>query len=349
MCGLPHTQTTRWWSTCAFTSKMITTAAALRLAGHKVVVYSGEENDAPCDEHVTVVTAEDRARWFGEETWEGRVFDHWDLTDPCWVELNDRLTSAVAERYQEGDVVSLTMGLAHKQVADALPGALCAELGIGYEASFAPYRVFESSAWMHHTYGRQGIHDGRFYDAVIPNAYFPDDFELREQKDGYLLFMGRLTPRKGLATVAEIAKHRVVVTAGQGEERIPGAEHVGVVRGRDRIELLAGARALLCPTGYIEPFGGVAVEAQLSGTPVITVPWGAFVEVVEEGVSGFHCHTLAEFLDAVDRVGWLNPRLIRERAVERWSVEAVSPQYGRYLNRLATLLGDGWYAGVRRS
>lgn len=339
--GLPQTQTTKFWSTCAFTQKVLTLAAMLHRAGRDCIVYSGEENEAPCREHVTVVTEADRERWFGDETYTDRVFDRWAATDPCWVEMCANMVAAIRERAEPGDVLSLTMGLAYKPVADAV-SMLAVELGIGYEASFSGFRVFESHAWMHHTYGRQGIDDGRYFDAVIPNAFDPADFEFRADKDDYLLFLGRHTARKGLAVVQELAKHHRIVTAGQ-EGPLDGCEYAGVVRGRDRAELLAGARALLAPTGYIEPFGGVAVEAQLSGTPVIGSPWGAFPETVAEGVTGFLPHTLGGLLDAADQVAELDPHVIRDRALSLYSLDAVAPLYDRYLDRLATLHGDGWY------
>lgn len=343
--GLPHTETTKAWSTCAFTQKVITAAAMLTMAGHEAIVYSGEQNDAPCAEHVTVATAEDRRRWFGAERWEDRVFDQWDINAPCWVELNANIAKAIQDRAGSRDVISLTMGPAHQAVAGALPGLLAVELGVGYESIIPDgFHVFESYAWMHHSYGRHGINDVRFYDTVIPNAFDPTDFTYRDTKDDYLLFLGRLTPRKGLAVIEEIAKHHRVVTAGQGDVRVPGAEHVGVVRGVDRAELLAGARALLAPTVYVEPFGGVAVEAMLSGTPVISTDVGAFTETIRHGVTGYRCSTLREFHTAVDKANDLDASKIRAHALERYSLDAVAPQYDAYLARLDTLHGDGWYA-----
>jgi hypothetical protein len=53
------------------------------------------------------------------------------------------------------------------------------ELGIGYEGSFAKYRVFESYAWMHYTYGKIDQSDnGRFFDCVIPNYFNTEEFPL---------------------------------------------------------------------------------------------------------------------------------------------------------------------------
>lgn len=340
--GLPHTQTTKWWSHCAFTQKTIALATMLKMTGHDTIIYSGEENDAPCREHVTVTTEDDRRRWFGDETYTDRVFDRWELDDPCWTETCARMAMAIRDRAEPGDLISLTMGLAHKAVADALPTILAAELGIGYEASFANVRLFESAAWQHHTYGRQGIHDGRYYHGVVPNAVDPADFTFRADHDGYLLFLGRHTPRKGLAVVEELAKHHQVITAGQGDP-IPGCEHLGVVRGAQRAQLLAGARALLAPTGYIEPWGGVAVEAQMSGTPVIASPWGGYLENIEPGVTGFLPHTLGELLDAVDACDTLDPVAIWQRALQLYSLDAIAPLYDTWLDRIGTLAGDGWY------
>jgi len=187
------------------------------------------------------------------------------------------------------------------------------------------------------------MNDGRFFDVVINNAFDPDDYLFRADNDGYLLYMGRMTPRKGLEVVAELAKRHVVLSAGQGEP-IPGVEHVGVVRGAVKAALLAGARAVLVPTIYLEPFGGVAVEAMLSGTPVIASPFGAFSETVAPGISGYRCHTLAEFLQAAEAVDELDPKQIREWALNRYTLNVCAPQYDQWLGRLSTLYGAGWYS-----
>lgn len=339
--GLPHTDVDASWSTCAFTQKARHLVAMLAAEGVATVVYGSDRWDH-AGEHVQVYDEGDRRRWFGDADWRQRVFDQWDVDAPCWVELNVLAAAAVRARAQPGDVLHLAMGAAHQRTVTLTPGLRHAELGVGYEASCTPFRVFESRAWQHHTYGRQGIHDGRFYDAVIPNAFDPDQFHVAAD-GGFLLYLGRMTPRKGLAVVAELAKDHRVITAGQGSERVPGAEHLGPVGPAERADLLAAATAVLAPTLYVEPFGGVAVEAQLSGVPAITTDWGAFPETVEHGVSGWRCHSLAAFQAAADAAAQLRGQHLRDRAVCRWSLAAVGPQYRGYLDQLATLDGEGWY------
>ena len=342
---LPHTDIDPTWSTCAFTQKIRHLVTMLESEGIPTIVY-GSDTYSHNGGHNVIYTHDDRKRWFGEEDYRDKVFDVWDANAPCWWELNVRSADAIRKAAQPGDVIHLSMGYAHKAVATAIPHIRSAELGIGYEASFSDFRVFESYAWMHHTYGRQNIHDGRFYDAVIPNAFDPDQFAMGPD-NGYLLFLGRLTPRKGLKVIEEIAKNYKVISAGQGDETIPGVEHLGVVGPQARKELLSDATALLCPTSYIEPFGGVAVEAQMSGIPVITVDWGAFTETVETGITGYKCFNLSGFLAACELAPILrekNGEYIRAKAMERWSLDAVAPLYRTYLNRLATLDQEGWYA-----
>src|SRR4029453_4500146 len=75
----------------------------------------------------------------------------------------------------------------------------------------------------------------------------------------------------------------------KGEPLVGGeaVEHVGEVGGRDKAELVAGARAMLMPIRWEEPFGMVMVEALACGTPVIAFPEGAAKEIVRDGVNGF--------------------------------------------------------------
>lgn len=317
----------------------------LTATGHEVILYAGEENEAACSEHVVVTNTDWQTKHFGHIDWNVEVFGGWDPEAAWWVKMNDATIAAIRERCEPGDVLGLIAGRCQQQLKDAFPELLPVEWGIGYEGVLdGTFKVFESYAWMHYVHGTRRDDDGHFYDVVIPNSFDPADFTFSAEKDDYLLFLGRLTPRKGLAVVEEIAKKYRVLTAGQGDIRVPGTEHLGVVRGQEKAELIARARALLVPTLYIEPFGGVAVEAMLSGTPAITTDWGAFPETVKQGLTGYRCHSLSEFLSAADLVDDLNPYNIRDHALANYSTDVVAPRYDAYLEHLGTLTGAGWYS-----
>ena len=339
--GLVHRDANPQWEPDAYVGKIWRLCRMLTEQGHEVFHYAGPRADTAATD-VEVLDDDDRRVWFSDETWAETVFNEFDPAHPSWAVMNVRTVAAIAERLQPGDIIGLTMGAAQAAIAEAFPEHVVAEMGVGYEGVLpGAHRCYESEAWRHWLWGKHGVTDGRWYDTVIPNAFDPADYIFGADKDDYLLFMGRLTARKGLEVVAELAKRHRVLTAGQGEP-IPGAEHVGVVSGQKKAELLAGARAVLVPTFYIEPFGGVAVEAMLSGTPVLTSPFGAFSETVTDGVSGFRCSTLGEFFGAADRVDELDPKTIR-RWAERFTLDAIAPQYDRWLRRLAGLYGEGWY------
>jgi len=340
----PHRDIVNDWEPDAYVGKCLRLCTMLTSIGHDVTLYAGPRCDAPVAEHVPVVSDGDRAGWFTGETWEQTVFDQFDPTSAPWRTVNARTVAAIRKRIEPRDIVFLTMGSAQRPILEAFPAHVVAESGVGYEGVLlGAHRCYESYAWMHYIWGRTDVADGRWFDTVIPNAFDPADLQFSAAKDDYLLYMGRLIPRKGLEVVAALAEDHRVITAGQGEP-IPGVEHVGVVRGQEKAELLARARAVLCPTMYVGPFEGVNVEAQLSGTPVLTTPFGAFTETVAHGTSGFLCHTLGEFRAAVDLADGLDPKTIRDWAAERFTLEACAPQYDWWLHRLQTLYFNGWYS-----
>lgn len=342
--GLPHNDPVRATEYCAFAQRIRRLADLLVDLGHQVFIYCGPGYEGR-GEHVQVASTSDRQEWFGDETFTERVFDRWDPSDMCWLEMNAFTIRAIRRRLEPGDIIGITAGRCQQSIADAFPAHVKAEVFAGYEG-IMPDRThicFESEAWRHHCYGRYRIDNGRWFDTVIPNFFDPADLEFSARKEPFLLYLGRMTERKGLSVVAELAKHHRVVTAGQGPDRVPGAEHVGVVVGQEKAELLARARAVLVPSIYIEPFGGVAAEAMLSGTPVITSPFGAFTETVAHGLSGYRCHTLADFLEAADVVDELDPKGVRDWALERFTAEAVALTWDRWLGRLGSLNGQGWY------
>jgi glycosyltransferase involved in cell wall biosynthesis len=141
-------------------------------------------------------------------------------------------------------------------------------------------------------------------------------------EDGeYFLFLGRMSPEKGVHYAVEVARKagvRVLLAAKmrEGQERAyfdervapllgPDAVYLGEVPHERKLELLAGARALLFPICWNEPFGMVMLESMACGTPVIAFPNGAVPEVVNDGHTGFLCENEADMVKAVGRVGEL--------------------------------------------
>jgi glycosyltransferase involved in cell wall biosynthesis len=134
------------------------------------------------------------------------------------------------------------------------------------------------------------------------------------------------------------------ITTTEGLRLEGDVEYAGVVGPEERAALMGGAVAVWTPTQYFEPLGGVAIEAQLVGTPVISSDWGAFVETVDHGLTGYRCSTLADYVAAGRAVGTISRRRVRARAMQRWTTSAVGPLWDAYFERLGTLWGAGWYA-----
>lgn len=344
--ALPHTQVSPEYSACAFTNKVHYFAKMMVERGHEVFLYAGDQCAAPCTEHVPCFTEAERLEHCGGKSFIEAV---WDADLPHWRRFNSRVVAEINKRKQKQDFVCLIGGVASKPVADALPDLISVEFGIGYAGTFAKYRVWESYAWMHTCYGaatggNAAAADGQWFDAVIPGYFDPDLFPFRAEKDDYFLFVGRLIDRKGPDVAAEVCKRlgaRLII-AGQGTPPAYG-EYVGVVGPEERGRLMAGAKALIMPTKYIEPFGNVAVEAQACGTPVITTDWGAMTETVVEGVTGFHCRTLSEFIEAAQKADTLDPLRIRQHVLDNYSLDVIGAKYEKHFERLLTIWNDGWY------
>lgn len=348
--SLPHTQTTEAFAACAFTEKVRKFCIMMHeIQGHKVFLYSGEHNDAPCTEHIQCLSEVERQTHVGDIHYSQAS---WDYSLPGWRNFNARAAEAISERAQPHDFICVIGGLAHKQIADALPDMMVVEFGIGYGGTFAKYRVFESYAWMHACYGaahprNPNAIDGNFFDAVIPGYFEVEKFNFSAEKGDYYLFVGRMTRRKGIEIAEEACKRAgaKLILAGPPSDYVPTyGEYIGEVTPAQRDPLMAKAKALFVPTVYCEPFGNVAVEAQACGTPVICTDWGAMTETVEHGKTGFRCRTLSEFVQAMSDVEALDKTYIRRRAIDTYSLPVIAERYERHFRRLLTLWGKGWYA-----
>jgi glycosyltransferase involved in cell wall biosynthesis len=367
--ALPHTQTSKKHNGCAFTIKVYNFCKMMHERGHVVFHYGTEGSDCPCTEHVQTLSLAEQQGFFPGKDWRKDLADSvWDTSKRHWAVANDRAAVEILRRSSRGDFVCLIAGVCQQPVASKVEpeGLMAVEYGIGYNGPFAKYRVFESYAHMHRLYGTSSHDpDGNYFDAVIPNYYDPADFPFCPHKEDYFLFMGRLVIRKGVGIAVEAARAAGarLLLCGQGVKEVKGnaivtgdltysgdhLEFVGFADVKRRAELMGRARGVFVPTAYIEPFGGVNVEAQLCGTPVLTSDWGAFTETVLHGVTGYRCRTLEQFVWAARNVHRLDPQVIRERALALYSLERVAGMYEEYFGMLQTLWGDGWYARKERT
>jgi glycosyltransferase involved in cell wall biosynthesis len=312
--------------------------------GHEVILYAGEKNEAPVTEHVVCISESMRAVAVGDKHYTTASFD---TNLPHWQVFNATVINKMRERLEPKDFICLIGGYAHKPIADAFPNHTSVEFGIGYGGTFAKYRVFESYAWMHSIYAghtNPTAVDGGFFDAVIPGYLEPEMFPAGDGDGDYYFFIGRIIDRKGYRIAQEVCERlgKRLILAGPGDGTGYG-EFIGNVGPEERAELMGGAIALFAPTLYIEPFGNIAIEAQVCGTPTITTDWGAFTETNINGVTGYRCRTLADFVRAAEDVKSLDRAAIRQHAIERYSLEIVGKQYEDYFTRLLTLWDDGWY------
>jgi glycosyltransferase involved in cell wall biosynthesis len=139
--------------------------------------------------------------------------------------------------------------------------------------------------------------------AVIHHGVSPRRYEPSPRDQGYLLHLGRYAVEKGTHLAIDAARLAGLPIKLAGRTHAPdveyfereiqprlrqdGVEELGEVEHDRKVELLRGARALLCPLQWEEPFGLVAIEAMLCGTPVIGFPRGSFPEIIDEGLTGF--------------------------------------------------------------
>lgn len=315
----------------------------MKSLGHVVILYGSEENEAPCEELVQVVSKAEIVAGIGDSPYQYAASDNkW----PLWELANKRTSEAIQSRKQPKDFICLIGGTSQKPIADAHPDLMTVEYSIGYEGTFAQYRVYESHAWRHTNYAKQGINDGRFFDTVIPYFFDEKEYPFRAEKENFALYVGRLTPRKGIGIACEAAAAAGIPlkVIGHGDKNLVthGAEYLGELDSDTRNDWMARASAVLCPTQYIEPFGSVAVEAQFCGTPVITTDFGAYVETVEQGKTGWRCNYLGEFVEALLQCPPLDSAYIRKRAIDKYSIAAVQPEYQAYFDRLNLLWDQGW-------
>lgn len=350
--GLFHTIPRPEFSHCAFTGRVMRFGKMMLPYGYEVVEYSNEGSETQASEHVVILESDrfnDLKTLYEEE-------------QPCQVastdstlyrEFSARLKEELAKRVKPGDIVCHPFGIAHADLGELFPQAHHVEIGIGYTQCAFPLRVYETYQWWSWHQGKDQ-QAGNAYQWVCPMGYDIGEWAPSYDPGEYLLYFGRVIECKGLQIVKEIAKRTdlPVRIVGEGDPAwvtqfmADAPSNLTVhppVTGLARSDLLRGARAMLMPTLYTEPFGGAGVEGMLCGTPLIASDFGAFAETVVHEHTGFRCKTLGDWLKAVKDVDLLDRRFISDYTRCKHSLENVGGQMDKIFSQISTLDGDGWY------
>jgi glycosyltransferase involved in cell wall biosynthesis len=180
---------------------------------------------------------------------------------------------------------------------------------------------------------RKLIAAGLLEDRVFtkPNFIHPDPGE-PTGSGKYAIFVGRLSPEKGLQTLVaaweRIGCHIPVLIIGDGperaalqakvtERRISSISFQGRLTRSQTLVAIKDAKFLVLPSQCYENFPMSIVEAFASGIPVICSRLGAMQELVTDGRTGLH-FTPGDANDLAARVewAWTHPREMQEMGLE---------------------------------
>jgi len=188
----------------------------------------------------------------------------------------------------------------------------------------------------------------------------PDDLYRVAAKpnDGYLAFLGRISPEKRPDRAIAIAKRAglklkiaakidAVDNTYFAETIAPlllddSVEFVGEINDDEKTQFLGNATALLFPIDWPEPFGLVMIEAIACGTPVVAWRCGAVSEIIDEGVTGFVVSSEEEAAVAVVRARALDRGVIRGMFERRFTASVMAMRYVEVYR----YLGSVWERGA---
>lgn len=185
---------------------------------------------------------------------------------------------------------------------------------------------------------------------TVYNGTPKENYQFQASPGNYLAFLGRISPEKGPERAIEIARrlgvplkmaakidvvdrhYFDVVIQPQLDD--PLIEFLGEVDEAGKNELLGGARALLFPIDWPEPFGLVMTESMACGTPVIAFRNGSVDEVLLDGVSGFIVESIDQAVEAAHRIDQIDRAKCRAYFEENFNVERMAQGYCELYGRV---------------
>jgi len=315
--------------------------------GHDVTLFASGDSHTPA----RLVPVVDRALWHREPPYKD-LAPFWPIT-----------LGYLAEHLGEFDVIHNHLDYWAYPLARVAPCPLVTTLHgrLDLPEQQPLYRAFSDVPLVSISDAQRAPVAYANWVATIYHGIELDQFTFNPHPAGYLAFLGRISPEKGLDTAIRVAQRAVLplkIAARKPLQfsrdpevrkdwryfdeviqpllKTDGVEFIGEVGGREKDTFLGGAAALLFPITWPEPFGLVMVEALACGTPVLALRQGSVPEVIRDGVTGCSCDTEDELVEAVERIGAIDRVACRADAEARFSPGAMAEQYERVYCQLRT-------------
>jgi glycosyltransferase involved in cell wall biosynthesis len=164
-----------------------------------------------------------------------------------------------------------------------------------------------------------------------------------DRKPEYLAFLGRICPEKRVDTAIKIAAQsglplKIAAKVDKADREYfkseiepllsqAHVEFVGEIDEAQKPAFLSGAKALLFPIDWSEPFGLVMIESMACGTPVIAFNRGSVPEVIDHGLTGYIVEDVQGAVAALQNIDSLSRTAIREQFERRFSSQTMARNY----------------------
>lgn len=173
----------------------------------------------------------------------------------------------------------------------------------------------------------------------LPLFLPPDRLQDGTENDGYLLFLGKMAPIKGIRPLLQasgLARETELRLAGHADESLaaelpsllpPNASYVGFKEGKELQQLLARALAVVVPSLCYENQPFSILEAFASSKPVIASRLGGMVELVPHGERGLLVAPGAA-LELADAMSWMGGHAAEVTRMGHTAREYVEREHG---------------------
>lgn len=181
------------------------------------------------------------------------------------------------------------------------------------------------------------------YVTTIYHGFDMKNYPFSEDNEDFLLYVGRIAPKKGLHHAINVAKalNKKLIIAAKLDKEVHGdyfaekikpylsdqIQWIGETTEWERNLLMSKAIAFLHPACWEEPFGLTMIEALACGAPVVAFNRGSVPEIVKDGRVGYVVENEKEMINALTNIHKINRKACRTYALNNFNAHKMVDEY----------------------